>query len=142
MSEEKYELVKFVDNGFELEVNVSPDENTVWLTQEQMAELFKVDRSRVTRHLNAAIADGELNKESNMRKTHFTGTFKPVYYYNLDAVIAVGYRVKSNRGVVFRKWANSVLRQYLLKGYAITTDEDERILKSLLEQITCLKEPS
>ena len=103
MEQEKYEIVKFVDNGFELEVNVSPSEETVWLTQDQMASLFGVDQSRISRHLNAAITDGEINSDSNMRKTHFTGTFKPITYYNLDAIIAVGYRVKSQRGVVFRK---------------------------------------
>ena len=90
MEQEKYEIVKFVDNGFELEVNVSPSEETVWLTQDQMASLFGVDQSRISRHLNSAIADGEINSDSNMRKTHFTGKFKPITYYNLDAIIAVG----------------------------------------------------
>lgn len=119
MEKEKYEVVKFVDNGFELEVNVSPTEETVWLNQEQMASLFGVDQSRISRHLNSAINDGEIDYDSNMRKTHFTGMFKPITYYNLDAIIAVGYRVKSQRGVVFRKWAVNVLKQYMLKGYAI-----------------------
>ena len=119
MEQEKYEIVKFVDNGFELEVNVSPSEDTVWLSQQQMAELFDVDRTRITRHLNAAIQDGEITEMSNVRKTHFTGTYKPAKLYDLDAIIAVGYRVKSQRGVIFRRWATSVLRQYMIKGYAI-----------------------
>ena len=117
--QDKYEVVKFVDNGFELEVNVSPAENTVWLTQEQMTKLFDVDISRVSRHLNAAIKDGEITKESNLRKTQITGSFKPTVYYDLDVIITVGYRVRSQRGVVFRRWATSVLKQYMLKGYAI-----------------------
>ena len=117
--QDKYEIVKFIDNGFELEVNVSPAENTVWLTQEQMTKLFDVDISRVSRHLNAAIKDGEITKESNLRKTQITGSFKPTVYYDLDAIITVGYRVRSQRGVVFRRWATSVLKQYMLKGYAI-----------------------
>ena len=69
--------------------------------------------------MNVAIKDGELSKESNMRKTHITGSFKPTVYYDLDAIITVGYRVRSQRGVVFRRWATSVLKQYMLKGYAI-----------------------
>ena len=117
--QEKYEIVKFVDNGFELEVNVSPSEDTVWLSQQQMAELFDVDRTRVTRHINAAIHDGEITETGNVRKTHFTGSFKPSKLYDLDAIISVGYRVKSQRGVIFRRWATSVLKQYLLKGYSI-----------------------
>ena len=77
MEQEKYEIVKFVDNGFELEVNVSPAEDTVWLSQQQMSELFDVDRTRITRHINAAIQDGEITEASNVRKTHFTGSHKP-----------------------------------------------------------------
>ena len=119
MEQEKYEIVKFVDNGFELEVNVSPAEDTVWLSQQQMSELFDVDRTRITRHLNAAIQDGEITEASNVRKTHFTGSFKPAKLYDLEAIVAIGYRVKSQRGVIFRRWATSVLKQYMLKGYAI-----------------------
>ena len=85
--QEKYEIVKFVDNGFELEVNVSPAENTVWLTQEQMTALFDVDQSRISRHLNATIKDGELSKESNMRKTHITGSFKRNGQKCLDSLL-------------------------------------------------------
>ena len=124
---DSYELVKFVDGSFELEVSVSPSEDTVWLTQEQMANLFDVDRSRVTRHLNAAIEDGEINSVNNVRKTHFNGIKKPVSLYNLDAIIAVGYRVKSLRGVIFRKWATTVLKYYMLRGYAV---EPSRVLVS------------
>ena len=101
MEQEKYEIVKFVDNGFELEVNVSPAEDTVWLSQQQMSELFDVDRTRITRHLNAAIQDGEITEASNVRKTHFTGSFKPAKLYDLEAIVAIGYRVKSQRGVIF-----------------------------------------
>ena len=119
MEQKNYEIVKFVDNDFELEVNVSPEEETVWLTQDQMTALFDVDQSGISRHLNGAIKDGEISKESNMQKMHFTGGYKPIVYYDFDAIIAVGYRVKSKRGVIFRRWATSVLKQYMLKGYAI-----------------------
>ena len=92
-----------------------------------MTNLFDVDRSRVTRHLNAAIEDGEINSVNNVRKTHFNGIKKPVSLYNLDAIIAVGYRVKSLRGVIFRKWATTVLKNYMLCGYAV---EPSRVLVS------------
>ena len=118
MSEEKYELVKFVDNGFELEVNVSPTEGTVWLTQEQMSMLFQKAKSTINWHINNAFEEGELSIESKkFEKIEFSK--KPTNYYNLDVVIAVGYRVKSLRGVLFRKWATKILKQYMLRGYII-----------------------
>ena len=125
MEHEKYEIVKFVDNGFELEVHVSPSEDTVWLTQNQMAELFQKARTTIVEHIKNAYAEGEL-ADGTMRKVGKTDfSTKPTNYYNLDVIISVGYRVKSLRGVVFRKWATSVLKQYMLKGYAI---EPSRVL--------------
>ena len=115
----KNELVIFetVDNAVKLEVPVEGE--TVWLNQAQMTTLFNVDRTVITRHINNIFKEGELEKESNVQKMHITNSDKPVQYYNLDVIISVGYRVKSKRGVEFRKWANSVLKQYILKGYAV-----------------------
>ena len=115
----KYEVVKFVDGELELEVNVSPKEETIWLTQAQMAILFCVDISRISRHIRNAIVEGEIDEKRNLRKTQIANSDKLVYLYNLDVIISVGYRVKSRRGVVFRRWANKVLKEYLLKGYVI-----------------------
>ena len=125
--EKKYELVKFVDGELELEVNVSPDEETIWLSQGEMSVLFDVDRTRITRHISNIFKEGELNEKSNVRKTHITNTFKPTILYSLDVIISVGYRVKSKRGVIFRKWANKVLKDYLMKGYVIN---ENRIVAS------------
>ena len=119
INENKYELIKFEDGDFSLDVSVSPNEETVWLTQAQIAELYKIDRSRVTRHINNIISDNELCIESNVRKTHFPNSDKPVYIYNLDMILAVGYRVNSKRGIQFRRWANYILKQYLLNGQVI-----------------------
>ena len=119
MSEEKYELVKFVDDGFELEVNVSPAEETVWLTQEQMSMLFQKAKSTINWHINNAFEEGELSAESMKKFENIEFSKKPTNYYNLDVVIAVGYRVKSLRGIAFRKWATRILKQYMLRGYAI-----------------------
>ena len=124
---EAYELVKFVDGSFELEVNVSPEEDTVWLTQEQMAVLFQKAKSTINWHINKAYEEGELSDGTMKKFENIEFSKKPTNYYNLDVVIAVGYRVKSLRGVIFRKWATSVLRQYMLKGFAL---EPSRVLVS------------
>lgn len=121
---EKKELVIFEteDNTIKLEVPV--EKETVWLSQSQMTELFGVDRTVITRHVNNVFKEGELIKESNVQKMHIANSDRPVQFYNLDVIISVGYRVKSKRGVEFRRWANSVLKQYILQGYAIN---DNRI---------------
>ena len=113
------ELVIFetADNAIKLEVPV--EQETVWLTQSQMTELFDVDRTVITRHVNNVFKEGELDRESNVQKMHIANADRPVQFYNLDVIISVGYRVKSKRGVEFRKWANSVLKQYILQGYAV-----------------------
>ena len=119
MESEKYEIVKFVDNGFELEVNVSPAEETVWLTQDQMADLFQKTKSTINEHIKNAYAEGELCTGTMKKFGNSEFSKKPTNFYNLDVIISIGYRVKSPRGVLFRKWATSVLKQYMLKGYAI-----------------------
>ena len=104
------------DNSIELEVRIEAE--TVWLTQAQMAELFQKDRTVVTRHINNVFAEGELDQESNVHFLHIPFSDRPVKLYSLDVIISVGYRVKSQRGTQFRRWANQVLKEYLLKGYA------------------------
>ena len=84
-----------------------------------MSELYDVDRTRITSHINNIINDNELEFKSNVRKTHFPNSDKPVNVYNLDMILAVGYRVNSKRGILFRRWANSILKQYLMKDYVI-----------------------
>ena len=116
---DKYEVIKFKDNELEMDVNVSPNEGTIWVTQKQMAILFDVDISRISRHIKNAIEEKEINNLTNLRKTQIANSDKPIFLYDLDVVISVGYRVKSLRGVIFRRWANTVLKQYLINGYAI-----------------------
>ena len=120
MNEERnYELVKFTDGAFELEVSVSPKEETVWLSKEQIASLFSRDRSVISKHIKNIFLEVELDEKSNVHFLHITNSDKPVAYYSLNVIISVGYRVKSKRGVQFRIWANKVLKEYLLKGYVI-----------------------
>ena len=128
---DKFELVRFTDNGFELDVRADSTNETVWLTQEEMALLFDVDRTRITRHINNIIKDKELDEKSNVRKTHFPSSDKLVKLFNLDMIISVGYRVKSKRGIIFRRWANSVLKDYLIKGYAINEKRLEALGKTV-----------
>ena len=124
----KNEIILFENDKIKLEVNVNDE--TVWLTQNQMAELFQKDRSVITKHINNAFKQ-EVDKESNVQKMHFPNSDKPVMLYSLDVVISVGYRVNSQNGVVFRKWANKVLKEYLLKGYAINQQRLEYLEKTV-----------
>lgn len=116
---EKLKLVRFTDNDFVLDVRADFDNETIWLTQEEIAVLFDVDRTRITRHIYNIISEGELEEKSNVRKTHFAHSDRPIKLYNLDVIISVGYRVKSKRGITFRHWANKVLKDYLIQGYAV-----------------------
>ena len=121
---EKYQLVKFVDGGFSLDVKVSPEENTVWLTQKEMSLLFNVSVDSISLHIKNILKDEELD-ESVFEESSITasdGKKYKTYFYNLDMIISVGYRVKSKRGVLFRRWATSILKQYLLNGYSINKD--------------------
>ncbi len=125
----KLELVRFTDKDFELDVRADSENETVWLTQEEMALLFNTDRTRITRHINNILKDGELDEKSNVRKTHFSRSDRPVKMYDLDMIISVGYRVKSNRGILFRKWANNVLKSYLIQGYTVNQKRLETLGK-------------
>ncbi len=121
------EIVLFETGDKEIKLNVPVNNETVWLTQAQMTELFGVDRTVITRHVNNIFRDNEIEKESNVQKMHIANSDRPVQFYSLDVIISLGYRVKSQRGIEFRQWANKVLKQYMLQGYAI----NEKRLKAL-----------
>ena len=114
----EYEIIKFENGNVELEVNVSPKEETVWLTQEQIALLFGKSRSTITEHINNIFDEGELEEMTSVGNSDRTN-HRPAKLYNLDVVLAVGYRINSKNGIAFRRWANSVLKEYLLRGYAL-----------------------
>lgn len=101
------------------QVTVRLEGESLWLTQEQMAELFGRERSVITKHLRNIFQDGELIEESNVQYLHIAGSDKPVKFYNLDAIISVGYRVNSKRGTQFRQWATSILRDHLMQGWTL-----------------------
>ncbi len=113
------ELILFEtqDGSIKLDVNVADE--TVWLTQSQIVQLFDRDQSVISRHINNAFKENEVDSKSNMHFLHIANSDKPTKIYSLDVIISVGYRVKSQRGVEFRRWANSVLKDYILKGCAV-----------------------
>jgi hypothetical protein len=105
------------DESVQIEVRLEDD--TVWLTQQQMAELFQKDISVISRHIKNAFAEGELDEKSNLHFLQVPNSDRPARLYDLDVIISVGYRVKSKRGIQFRRWATSVLKEYMLRGYAV-----------------------
>ena len=113
----KIQIFQSGDGSVQLDVSLQDD--TVWLAQAQMMELFERDQSVISRHINKVFKEGELERESNMQKMHITQSDKPVAFYSLDVVISVGYRVKSQRGVQFRQWATKLLKQHLVQGYTL-----------------------
>lgn len=112
-------IVIFQDKDIKLEVPISLEKDTVWLTANQMAELFDKDEKTIRKHINNIFEDEELDYENNTQKMRVVGVKQKVPFYTLDVIISVGYRVKSKRGILFRRWANSVLKEYLIKGYAL-----------------------
>ena len=105
-------------NG-DIRVDVQLQDETVWLSQEQMTALFDRERSVITKHIRNVFAEGELDEKSNVQNLHIAGSDKPVKFYNLDVIISVGYRVKSQRGSQFRIWATRTLKDHLLRGYSL-----------------------
>ena len=115
------EIALFSDGEIILEVPITPERDTVWLTQAQMSELFGTARSSIAYHINNIFKEEELDKDTSVEKfdRSIESASRPPQYYNLDVIISVGYRVKSRRGIEFRRWANKVLKDYILKGYAV-----------------------
>ena len=116
---EKNEIVLFESEDKKIVLPVSVESETVWLTANQMAVLFERDEKTIRKHINNVFSDEEVEKEYNTQKMRVEGVTQLVPFYTLDVIISVGYRVKSKRGIEFRRWANSVLKQYIIKGYAV-----------------------
>ena len=126
----KNEIVLFTDGEINIEVQISPEQETVWLTQKQIEVLFDVKHATVSEHISNILASGELDETSVGFSDKSTGGRKPKIY-NLDMILSVGYRVNSKRGMAFRKWANNVLKQFIVKGYAINEKRLEALEKTI-----------
>ena len=132
MEKEKNEIIIFENQDVKLEVNMKDE--TVWLTQKQMSELFGKDRRTITRHIQNIYKDEELEENSVCSFFEHTATDGKKYrvqYYNLDMIISVGYRVNSKQGIAFRKWATQILKDYMLKGYAVNQRRLEYLEKTI-----------
>lgn len=125
---EEYQIIRFKTGSLQLDVRISPNEDTVWLTQIQIANLFNVTKNNISNHINNILREQELDI-SDTKESWVPGPDNKVYktkLYNLDMIISVGYRVKSKNGIIFRQWANKVLKAFLLKGYAV--DENRALI--------------
>ena len=130
----QFELVKFSENDFEIDVRADFENETVWLSQKEMATLFNVSADNIGLHIQNILKDGELDfsttEKSSVGQTEGKRKVKrSINLYNLDMIISVGYRVKSSRGITFRRWANKVLKDYLIKGYAVNNHRLEVLNK-------------
>jgi prophage maintenance system killer protein len=130
------EIVMYQTADGQISIDVTLEKETVWLRQEQIAELFARDRTVITKHINNIFKESELDEESNVQILHIANSDRPVKYYNLDVIISVGYRVKSARGTQFRIWANKILKDFLFKGYVI----NERRFREQSQQLEELKQ--
>lgn len=128
------EIIKFNNGNLELDVTVTPDKDTVWLTANQMALLFDRDEKTIRKHINNTFKDHEVEKENNTQKMRVVGVKQSVPFYSLDVIISVGYRVKSNHGIIFRKWATSILKDYMIKGYAVNQKRLDVLNKTIAIQ--------
>ena len=132
MNDKKNEIILFENQGVKLEVNVKDE--TVWLNREQIAKLFGRDIKTIGKHINNALKEELQDDNSVVAKFATTATDGKTYqveYYNLDMILSVGYRVKSKNGIIFRKWANKVLKDYMLKGYAVNQRRLEYLEKTI-----------
>lgn len=118
------ELIMYQTDDGQTRIDVKMEDETVWLSKAQMAELFQRDRSVISKHIKNVFEEGELDRESNVQILHIANSNKPVEFFNLDVIISVGYRVKSQRGTQFRIWATKVLKEYMIKGFSLN---DERL---------------
>lgn len=127
MNENEIIIFETADKSISLPVSVKSD--TVWLSANQMAVLFERDEKTIRKHINNVFAEEEVEKENNTQKMRVDGVKQLVPFYTLDVIISIGYRVKSKRGVEFRRWANSVLKEYIIKGYAVNHNHMNQLNK-------------
>ena len=125
------EIIIFQTADSQTQVEVKFENETVWLSQSQIAELFQRERTVITKHINNVFKEDELDKKSNVQKMHIANSDKPVEFYSLDTIISVGYRVKSKRGTEFRIWATKRLKEYLVQGYALNQKRLDQLQQTI-----------
>ena len=133
--ERKKQLIIYQAKNGKIEFRGDIDRETIWGTQKQIAEVFGIDRSVVTRHIHNILKTGEVDKKSNVQKMHIANSDKQVQFYSLDLFLAVGYRTNSAKAIEFRKWATDVLRKHLLDGYTINKKRIKQNYASFLQAV-------
>lgn len=121
------EIVIYTTDSVDVSLNIDSENDTVWASNQQIADLFGVDRTGVTRHVNNILKSGEVEEKSNVQKMHIPSSDRPVKFYSLDIILSVGYRVNSARAIEFRKWANEVLRKYIVEGAVVNERRIDQI---------------
>lgn len=116
------EIIIYQTKDGQTKIQTRLENETVWLTQEQIGDLFQRERSVITKHIGNIFKERELDEKSNVQILHISGSDRPVKFYNLDVIISVGYRVKSHRGVQFRKWATARIKEYIIKGFTMNDE--------------------
>lgn len=137
--ETENKLIVFQAKNGAIELKADVNSETVWATQANIVKLFEKDQSVVSRHIAKIFKDGEVDAKSNMQKMHNANSDKPVVYYSLDVILAVGYRVNSNRAIEFRKWATKTLKQYITQGFAVNSLVIKNNYSQFLEVVEDIK---
>jgi len=130
-----HEIVIYQGKNGEIALEGDSKHETVWASQAQIVELFCVDQSVVSRHIKNIFKDGEIETKSNMQKMHIAKSDKPVTFYSLDVILAVGYRTNSNVAIEFRKWATSTLRDFVIRGYVFSKEKIARNYNDFLQAV-------
>lgn len=128
----KGEIVIYQTKDKKIQLEVKLEQGTVWLSQEQIAKLFKTERSVITKHLGNIFRSNELDEKSNVHFLHIAFSDKPVKFYNLDVIISVGYRVSSTHATQFRIWATDILKRHLIEGYTLN---EQRLKHQVMLQV-------
>ena len=132
MRKEDNSIVIYQGKNGKVELRADIRKDTIWATQAQIAGVFGIDRTVVTKHINKILDDGEVIGKSNVQKMHIASSDKPIAVYSLDIILAVGYRTSSQQAILFRKWATSVLHEYLAQGYALNQYRLDNVPEALV----------
>ena len=122
MDEDKNELIIYETSNGKLDIQLDLENETIWLDREKIAQLYNIHRSGVSRHIQNIFEDGEVDEKSNVQKMHIANSDKPVEYFSLDIILAVGYRTNSAIAIKFRRWATQTLKEYIIKGFVLNTE--------------------
>jgi prophage maintenance system killer protein len=135
----KSQLVIYQTKSGAIELRGDYQKETMWATQAQIIDIFEIDQSVVSRHINNVFQDGEISRKSNMQKMHIANSDKPITLYSLDVILAVGYRANSSRAIRFRQWATKTLRQHLIEGYTINRSRISKNYDNFMKAVSDVK---